>query len=190
MRNFYIPNIFGDLPLLIFHVRIHSCMHIPLIIHRTHWMLVSHCIVERTQLSSQIHSIFQLSFSEMQRVNIIGFHQPLCMIHEVMRMPMNFWNFLIVVVVITLLLHLIMMMTHALLVFLSHPSSLIYLFDEMETPQDVKALQLELMVISGPRCLEVNSTIDQKLYETPKAPHHSLIYIEDQSNSQSSHSPL
>jgi len=63
------------------------------------------------------------------------------------------------------------------------------LVDEVETPQDVEALQPELMVISDPHYLEVNSTLDHKFVETPKASHHSPFCIEDQSSSQISHHP-
>ena len=46
------------------------------------------------------------------------------------------------------------------------------------------ALQPALMVMSGPHCPEVCFTSDQKIVETPKAPHHSSVYIEDQSHTQ------
>jgi len=61
--------------------------------------------------------------------------------------------------------------------------------EEVETPQVVEALQPEMMVMSSPCYLEVDSTLDQKYFETPKAPHHSLVDIEDQSSSQNSHPP-
>ena len=61
--------------------------------------------------------------------------------------------------------------------------------DEVETPQVVEALQPELMVMSGPRYVEIDSTLDQKFVETPKAPHHSPFFIEYQPTSQNSHPP-
>ena len=54
--------------------------------------------------------------------------------------------------------------------------------DEVETPQTVEELQPELMVMSHHCCLEVGFTSDQQIVETPKAPHHSSICIEDQSH--------
>jgi len=41
----------------------------------------------------------------------------------------------------------------------------------------------------GPHYIEVDSTSNQKFVETPTASHHSPVYIEDQSSSQSSHPP-
>lgn len=61
--------------------------------------------------------------------------------------------------------------------------------DEVETPQYVKALHPALMVMPSPHCLEVNSTSNKKSVETPQAPHHSHVYIEDQSSSQISLPP-
>lgn len=54
----------------------------------------------------------------------------------------------------------------------------------------VEALQLEMMVMSSPRCPEVGFTSDQEIVETCKAPHHSLLHIEDQLNTQISLPPL
>jgi len=48
------------------------------------------------------------------------FHLPLCVIHPIMRMPTNILNFLILVVVISSPHHLIMMLIHSLLIYLSH----------------------------------------------------------------------
>lgn len=75
----------------------------------------------------RIQLIFHLSFPKMQRVNILASHQPLYMIHQIMKMQTNILNFLIVFVMIYFLLHLITMVIHSLLIFLSHPSSMIYL---------------------------------------------------------------
>jgi len=41
-----------------------------------------------------------------------------------------------------------------------------------------------MMVMSGPRCPEVGFTSDPEIFETHKAPHHSLLSIEDQPNTQ------
>jgi len=54
--------------------------------------------------------------------------------------------------------------------------------DEVETLQAIKELQPELMVMSGPRCLEVGFTYDQEIDQPTKAPHHSSVCIEDQSH--------
>jgi len=42
----------------------------------------------------------------------------------------------------------------------------------------------------GPCCLEVGFTSDQKFFETPKAPHHSFVCIEDQFHTQIMLPPL
>ena len=47
--------------------------------------------------------------------------------------------------------------------------------NEVETPQTVKELQPELMVMSGPCYSEVGFTSGQDIFETFKAPHHSLL---------------
>jgi len=52
------------------------------------------------------------------------------------------------------------------------------LANEVETPQDVKALQPEMVVMSGPRCLKVSSSLNHKYVEPSQAPHHSLMHIE------------
>jgi hypothetical protein len=44
--------------------------------------------------------------------------------------------------------------------------------------------------MSGPRCPEVGFTSDQEIVQTPKAPHHSSVCIEDQSHTQISLPPL
>lgn len=59
----------------------------------------------------------------------------------------------------------------------------------MGTPQALEALQLDLMVMSGSHCLEVSSTTDQKSIETPQAPHHSLVHIENQFDLHILHPP-
>lgn len=61
---------------------------------------------------------------------------------------------------------------------------------EVEIPQIVEALQPELMVMSGPYCLEVGFASSQEIVETLKDPHHSLFCIEDQPNTQISLPPL
>jgi len=48
----------------------------------------------------------------------------------------------------------------------------------------VEALQPELMVMLGPHYFEVGFTSDQEIVETPKAPHHSSVCIDDQSHTQ------
>ena len=62
--------------------------------------------------------------------------------------------------------------------------------DEVETPQTVEALQPKLMVMSGPHFLEVGFMFDKEIVETIEAPHHSLLCIYDQSNTQISLPPL
>ena len=62
--------------------------------------------------------------------------------------------------------------------------------NEVETPQTVEALQLELMVMSGPCFPEVDLTSSQEIVETLKVPHHSLRCIEDQPNNHISLPPL
>lgn len=52
---------------------------------------------------------------------------------------------------------------------------------EVENQQVIKALQLEMMVMSGPHCLEVDSTEDYNFLKKIKAPHYSPIYNEYQS---------
>ena len=61
---------------------------------------------------------------------------------------------------------------------------------QMSRPQTVEALQPKLMVMSSPRYPKVGFTFDQEIFETPEAPHHSSICIEDQSNTQISLPPL
>jgi len=61
---------------------------------------------------------------------------------------------------------------------------------EVKTPNNVEALQLELMVMSGPRCPEVGFTYGQEIIETLEAPHHSLLCIKHQPITQISLPPL
>lgn len=61
--------------------------------------------------------------------------------------------------------------------------------DEVETPQAIEALQLKLMVMSSSHNLEGNSSSDKKYLDYPQYPHHSLVHIENQSNSLFSHPP-
>ena len=44
--------------------------------------------------------------------------------------------------------------------------------------------------MSGPRCPKVGFTSDQEIVQTPKAPHHSSVCIEDQSHTQIMLPPL
>ena len=46
------------------------------------------------------------------------------------------------------------------------------------------------MVISGPRYPEVGFTSNQEVFETPKAPHHSSVCIEDPSHTHVIFPPL
>lgn len=62
--------------------------------------------------------------------------------------------------------------------------------NEVEAPHVVEALQPELMVMSGPHCLQASSTYNQEIFETPEARHHSSICTEDQPNTQISLHPL
>lgn len=105
-------------------------MHLLPIIHKTHLMLVYHLIVERKNLSLRIHLTFHLLFLEIQRVNILASLLCLCTIHQIMRMPTNILNFLIVAIMIFVILHLIMMLIHSLLIYLSHWSLMIYILIE------------------------------------------------------------
>jgi len=54
--------------------------------------------------------------------------------------------------------------------------------NKVETPQTLKALQPKLMVMLGPRCPKVAFPSDQEIVETPEAPHHSFLFLEDQSH--------
>lgn len=115
------------LKLLILPWKNHFRIFILSIIYRTHRMPVYHYIVETTHLPLRICPIYHLSFLKTQRVNILAFHLPLCMIHQIMRISTNITNFLIVVVMIYVLLHLSTMLLHSLLIFLSYQSLMIYL---------------------------------------------------------------
>lgn len=73
----------------------------------------------------------------------------------------------------------------------SKPSIYDDLFDdEVETPNTVKALQPELMVMSGPHSPEVGLTSNQEIVQSPKAPHHPSVCIEDQSHTYIMLTPL
>lgn len=115
------------LSFIIFPVKTYHRMFLCPIIHRTHQMPVCHCIMVRTHLYMKIHSIFHLSFLKMLRVNILVTHQPLYMIHQIMSIPVNISNFLLMVFVIFSLLQLITMLIHSLLILLIHWSPMIYL---------------------------------------------------------------
>ena len=52
----------------------------------------------------------------------------------------------------------------------------------METPQVIEVVQPKFMVMLGPRCPEDGFASDQEIVELPKAPHHSFVCIDDQSN--------
>ena len=71
----------------------------------------------------------------------------------------------------------------SVVVYFSKPPIYDYLsVDKVETPQIVKALQPEPMVMSGPRCAEDGFTSDKENVKTSKDPHHSFLCIEDQSH--------
>lgn len=115
------------LTFLIRLVKIYLYMFPLPIIHRMCDMSFSHLITERTNLSSQIHSISHLSFLETQRVKFFVSHQPLFIIHQIMRMPLSILHFLIVVVVIFSLILVIMILIHLLLIILSHRYLMVHL---------------------------------------------------------------
>lgn len=121
------PDIYGDSIISDFPCVNQSIDAYASIIHRTHMMSVHNLIVERTNISLRIHLNFHLLFPETQRLNILSSHLPLCMIHQIMRMLMNIPNFLITVVVISVIFHLTMMLIHSLLIFLIHWSPMFYL---------------------------------------------------------------
>jgi len=56
--------------------------------------------------------------------------------------------------------------------------------DEVETPKIVEALFPELMAILGPCSFGVSFTFDHEIFQSPEAPHHSYVCIEDQSHTQ------
>lgn len=89
-------------------------------------MLVYRYSADKTHLPLKIHSICHLSFLKTQRVDIFASHLPLCLIHQIMRMPTNILNFLILVVMIYPLPHMIMMLIQVL-IYLRHWSVMIYL---------------------------------------------------------------
>jgi len=70
---------------------------------------------------------FSSVFVETQRVNILDSHLPLSVIPKIMRMLTNILNFLIMVIMISVLLHLIMMSIHFLLICQRHCYLIIYL---------------------------------------------------------------
>lgn len=85
--------------------------------------------------SSEIFSNLSFFISETQRVNFLTSHLPLCTIHKIMRMMKNIPNFLILVVMISLLLHPIMMLIQSLLICLRHWSMMIYLSTKLKPPR-------------------------------------------------------
>jgi len=62
--------------------------------------------------------------------------------------------------------------------------------DEVETPKTVDALQPKLMVMSSPCSLGVSLTSSHEIFQSPKAPHHSSVCIEDPSHSHITLPPL
>jgi len=64
------------------------------------------------------------------------------------------------------------------------------LIDEVENAQVVDTLQTELVVMLGSCSPKVSSASDQETVESPQAPHHSLVHIENQSDLQISHPTL
>lgn len=80
----------------------------------------------------------------MLRVNILASNLPLCMIHQIMRMPKNILNFLIMVVMISILIQLITMLIHSLLICLSHFSLMIYLLKKWKPRRLSKHFSLRL----------------------------------------------
>lgn len=59
----------------------------------------------------------------------------------------------------------------------------------METPQAVKTLHPELTVMEGSHNPKDISPSDKKSIESPQAPHHSHVCIENQRDPQISHPP-
>lgn len=120
------------LPLLISPVKTHFRMFLLSIIHRTQQMSVYHRNAERTHLPLKIHPICHLSFLKTWRVNIFASHLPLYLIHQIMRMSASILNFLILVVVISLPLHLITMLIQLSLICLRDWSTMIYLSTKLK----------------------------------------------------------
>lgn len=106
------PDIPCDSSTVDFPMETHFQFFLLPIVHGTRWMSVCHYIAERTHLPSKIFPIYHLSFFKAQRVNILDSHLPLCTIHQIMRIPTNILDFMILVFMISLLLHLIMMLIH------------------------------------------------------------------------------
>lgn len=114
------------LPLLFLPVKTRFYMFLLLTIHQTHQMSVYHYIIEMTHIPLKIYPFYHLSFLKTQRANILAFHLPLCTVDQIMRIPTNISNFLIMDFVI-FILHLMMMLIHLFLISLSHQSPKIYL---------------------------------------------------------------
>lgn len=160
-----------------------------LIIHKTCGMSFCHLIVERKNISSQIHSNSHLLFLETKRDFFFCFSStPLygSPDHEDVVVHLNF------------LYHGCHdIFTHSCdhdfnspLIDISNPPIFDDPYsDEVENPQDFKALQTEMIVISCSHRLEANPTSNQKYVESPYAPHQSPIHIENQSNSHFLHPP-
>jgi len=108
-------------------MKTHFWMSLLLIIHRTCQMSVCNHSAYQTHPLLKIHPVCHLSFLKTQRMNIFASHLPLYPIHHIMRMMTRNLNFLIFLVVISLLLHLIMMLIQSLLIDLRHWSTMIYL---------------------------------------------------------------
>jgi len=115
------------LPILISPVKTHLQIFLLPIIHRTHKMLAFHYIGERTHIPLKIHPIPHMSFLKTNRVNILASNLPVYVIHQIMTALTNIPNFLIMVFVISMILHLIMMLIHSFLIFLNHSFPTIYL---------------------------------------------------------------
>jgi len=98
-------------------------------------MSIYHNIAERTHLPLKSYPNYHLSFLKTKRVNILASHLLLFMIHQIMSMPKNILNFLILVVMVSLLLHLIMMLIPSLLIYLRHWSTMIYMSMKSKPPR-------------------------------------------------------
>lgn len=96
-------------------------------IHKMHRISFYHLIGERKNLPSRIYLISHLSFPEIHRVIFFVFHQPLSLVHQIMRMSMSISNFMIMVFVIFSIIHVITILIHLLLIFLSHRYLMTYL---------------------------------------------------------------
>jgi len=134
-------------------------------------MSAHHSTAERTNYSLKIHFIFYLIFPETQRVNTLASHTPLYLIYLIMRMLMKSLIFLILTIVISLLLYSITTMILLLLIFQIHLFMLIYLSMKLKPCRQSRHFSSSY--------LEVGFTSGQEIVETPKAPHHSYVCIED-----------